>query len=118
MAGIEYIRRACCKVGQNVPSDSCPAGSSALIIVISVLASVIVLVLVLRVFLSCKKKKPEVMVEPNVMVDVPEAVPVQESGINMINCSKIASMEQYPGASAPPPPVNPQFVVQESVRVY
>ena len=52
------------------------------------------------------------------MVNVPEAVPVQESGINMINPSKNASMEQYHGATAPPPPFNPESSVQASVRVY
>ncbi len=58
------------------------------------------------------------MVEPEVMVDVPEVVPVQASGIILMNNSKNTNMEHYSGASAPPPPVNPQFVVQESVRVY
>ncbi len=57
--------------------------------------------------------EPMVMVEPEVIV-----VPVQENGNYMINTSKNGAMEQYPGASAPPPPVNPQYVVQESVRVY
>ncbi len=57
--------------------------------------------------------------KPNPMVDVPvAAVPVQEGDISIINPSKNANMEQYPGASAPPPPVNPQFLVQEGVRVY
>jgi hypothetical protein len=153
VAGKEYKKRACCKVGQNVPSDSCPAENvdalivpavnqtltpdvtpdekkevDALIIVICVLASIIV-VLFMGVFLSRKKGKkaevveesevivePEGMVEPVVMME-PEVmvVPVLEGGNYMINSSK--TMEQYPGASAPPPPVNPQYVVQESVRV-
>jgi hypothetical protein len=113
VAGKEYNKKACCEVGQNVPSDSCPAGSSALIIVISVLAPIIgALMMGVFLFLLCKKKKHETM------VNVPEAVPVQESGINMINPSKNASMEQYHGATAPPPPFNPESSVQASVRVY
>jgi len=116
MAGRKYNERACCEVGQNVPSDSCPArqtpDSSALIIVISVLASIIG-VLMMGLLLSHMLKKP------NPMVDVPvAAVPVQEGDISIINPSKNANMEQYPGASAPPPPVNPQFLAQEGVRVY
>jgi hypothetical protein len=123
-AGKEYNKKACCEVGQNVPSDSCPAlhpspseqtGSSArIIVIICALASVIAVLI--GILLSHKMKKPPTVEPP--IVDVPEAVPVQTGDINMINCSKIASMEQYPGASAPPPPVNPQFIVQESVRVY
>jgi hypothetical protein len=115
VAGKEYNKKACCEVGQNVTSDSCPAGSpgpSALIIVITVLASIIG-VLMMGLILLYKLKKP------NPMVDVPvAAVPVQEGDISIINPSKNANMEQYPGASAPPPPVNPQFLAQEGVRVY
>jgi hypothetical protein len=125
VAGKEYYKKACCEVGQNVPSDKCAAvhqnpieqisiektGSSALrIVIICVLASVIA-VLIMGLFLSHNLKKP------NPMVDVPEAVPVQPSDINMMNCSKNASMEQHLGASAPPPPFNPESSVQASVRV-
>jgi hypothetical protein len=65
-------------------------------------------------FLSHKLKKPNPVV--NVYAGV-TAVPVPEGDINIIKPSTNASREQYHEPSAPPPPVNPQFVVQESVRV-
>jgi hypothetical protein len=119
----------CCEVGQSVSSDSCPSNgtlagvkssvekpdNSALIIGISVSASVIV-VLIMGLLLWHKLKKPN----PVVIVPVLTAVPVpswvdEASRSHIIRPSKNASMDQYAGASAPPPPVNPQFVVQENV---
>ena len=121
----------CCEVGQNVPSDSCPAVHQlpsetllveAPIIVISVLVPVIVVLLMVVIF-SCKKKKLPVSCKKKklpvaVLVQDQESgnVQVQESGNE--NPSQNASKEQYPGPTAPPPPFNPQLIVQECVHVY
>jgi hypothetical protein len=52
----------------------------------------------------------------NVQVQESGNVQVQESDNE--NPSQNASKKQYPGPTAPPPPFNPQLIVQECVHVY
>ncbi|KAL3826889.1 hypothetical protein ACHAXA_000857 [Cyclostephanos tholiformis] len=110
MAGKGYKEKACCEVGKNIPSDSCPAvhpspiekGNSdqIIIIVVTILAMMGV------IFLLCFGKPHETNVQVPVAVPVGNNVNLASDNIDMMSSSKNASMA-HPRASAPPASVNP-----------
>jgi hypothetical protein len=114
-----YPGTACCKIGQNIPSDSCPSKiQTTAKIIMSVAGAVIVACLGVAFAFAWNKKRDKA----NVQISIPVAVPF-EAGNNInrtasddinnimpnssINAS--ASVGRYPEASAPPASANPML---------
>ena len=126
-----YPGTACCKIGQNIPSDSCPAKiQTTAKIIMSVAGAVIVACLGVAFAFAWNKKRDKAKAiawnkmrdKANVQISIPVAVPFEvgnninrtaSDDINNImpnsSINASASDGRYPEASAPPASVNPML---------
>jgi hypothetical protein len=114
-----YPGTACCEIGQNIPSDSCPAKiqTTTKVIISAAIAGAVIVACLGVAFAFARRKKREAKVQ------IPVAVPFEvgnninrtaSDDINniMMNSSNNASASvvgRYPEASAPLASVNPML---------